>query len=104
VLMLLLFGPPVAAFAVVTRKQLTGADVVRPFAVSGVLAFLLTGILLTATLAVGGEAAIIYLEMGVAAFGGTIMSGTSALVLWFREQRRAREARGQRPWPHGEDD
>jgi hypothetical protein len=102
--MLLLFGPPVAAFAVVTRKQLSGAEVVRPFATAGVLAFVLTGILLTATLVAGGEAAIIYLEMGVAAFGGAIMSGTAALVLWFREQRRAREARGERSWPHGEDD
>ncbi|MFU8840844.1 MAG: hypothetical protein ACNA8R_08975 [Nitriliruptoraceae bacterium] len=103
-LMLLLFGPPVAAFAVVTRRQLSGAEVVRPFGVAGLLSFLLTGILLVATLVVGGEPAVVYLEMGVAAFGGAVMSGTAAMVIWFREQRRAREARGQRPWPHREDD
>lgn len=104
-LMLLLFGPPVVAFALVTRRQLSGAEVVRPFAVAGLLSFLLSGILLVATLAVGGEPAVIYLEMGVAAFGGAIMSGTAALSIWFREQRRARELRSERPWPHrGEDD
>lgn len=102
-LMLLLFGPPVAAFAVVTRKGLSGVEVVRPFAVAGAVAFGLTGILLIATLVAGGEAAILYLEMGVAAFGGSIMSGTAALVLWSRAQRRAREARRERPWPHRED-
>ncbi|MFP4235770.1 MAG: hypothetical protein ACLFUG_12695 [Nitriliruptoraceae bacterium] len=102
-LMLLLFGPPVAAFVIVTRRELTGLEVVRPFALAGVLAFVLSGILLVATL-LGGDLAFAYLEMGVAAFGGAIMCGTTALVLWFREQRRARERRGQRPWPHGEDD
>jgi len=104
VLMLLLFGPPVAAFAVVTRRQLSGAEVVRPFAVAGLLAFLLTGILLVATLVAGGEIAVIYLEMGVAAFGGALMSGTAALVIWSREQRRARERREQRPWTTRDED
>lgn len=101
--MLLLFGPPVAAFAVVTRRELTGAEVVRTFGLSGLLAFLLSGILLFVTF-FAGELAVAYLELGVAAFGGAIMSGTAALVIWFREQRRARERREQRPWPHREDD
>jgi Na+-driven multidrug efflux pump len=101
VLMLLLFGPPVVAFAVVTRRQHSGAEVVRPFAVAGLLSFLLSGILLVATLVVGGEPAVVYLELGVAAFGGAIMSGTAALSIWFREQRRTRELRAERSWPHG---
>lgn len=103
-IILLLFGPPLAAFAVVTRRQLAGTEVARPFAVSGLLAFLLAGILLVATLVAGGEIAVTYLSMGVAAFGGAIMSGTAALVIWSREQRRARERREQRPWTTRDED
>jgi Na+-driven multidrug efflux pump len=104
-LLLLLFSPPLVAFTVVIRGSLTGAEVVRPFALTGLLAFLLSGILLVATLLAGGPAAVTYLEMGVAAFGGAIMSGTVAVSIWFRQQREAHEQRGQRPWPHrGEED
>jgi hypothetical protein len=102
--MLLLFGPPVAAFAVVMRRELTGRDVVRPFALSGLFAFLLSGIFLVATFFFPGEVAVTYLELGVGAFGGAIMSGTAALMIWSREQRRAREARRNRPWPRREED
>ena len=102
--MLLLFGPPVAAFVVITRRELTGLEVVRPFALAGLLAFLLSGILLVATLVAGGEVGFAYLELGVAAFGGAIMSGTAALSIWFREQRRLREWRREGPWPRREDD
>lgn len=98
--MLLLFGPPLAAFGWSVRHNLSGPELIRPFWLAAILAFSLSGILLVATLAMGGSTAVIYLELGVAAFGGSIFSGTTAAVIYFREQRKARESRQERPWPH----
>lgn len=100
--MILLFGPPLAAVIVVGRRGHTGLDAARPFATFGAAAFVLAGILLVATL-LGGELAVNFLLLGTAAFGGAISCGVTALVLWYREQRRAARARHERPWPHGED-
>lgn len=102
-LMVFLFGPPLAAVFIVGKRGYTGMEVTTPFVKAGSVAFVVSGILLIATL-LGGDMAVNYLLLGTAAFGGAISCGVTALVVWFREQRKvAEEQRGQRPWPHQED-
>ncbi len=104
-LLLLLFGPPLAAIVTVRRRNLAGMDVVRPFAVWGGVSFALTGVFLMAVL-FGGDFAVNFLFIGTAAFGGAMSCWITAGFVWFREQRKsAVRGEGRRSWPHrGEQD
>lgn len=102
-LMLMLFGPPLAALFVVARRDYTGIDVARPFRTAGLVAFAISGVFLVATL-MGGAMAVNYLLLGTAAFGGAVSCGATAVVIWYREQRRINAARRRdQPWPDRED-
>jgi len=102
-LLILLFGPPLAAIVTVHRRDLAGMAVVRPFALWGGFAFSLTGVFLIATL-FGGDYAVSFLFLGTAAFGGAMSCWITAAFVWFREQRKS-AVRGEsgRSWPHRED-
>ncbi len=102
-LMIFLFGPPLTALFLVGKRGYTGMEVTKPFVQAGSVAFVVSGILLIATL-LGGDMAVNYLLLGTAAFGGAISCGVTALVVWLREQRKmADRQRAERPWPPEED-
>lgn len=104
-LLVLLFGPPLAAIFTVRRQNLAGMAVVRPFGIWGGVAFALTGVFLIGVL-FGGDYAVSFLFMGTAAFGGAMSCWFTAAFVWFREQRKsAVRGEGRRSWPHrGEGD
>jgi len=104
VLMALLFGPALVAVYFVGRNGYTGGDIAKPFKVAGLTAFGLAGILLMAALITADMRwAANFAIAGAAAFGGAISCGVTALVVWYREQRKLAAERRQRPWPHQED-
>ena len=103
-LMALLFGPALIAVYFVGRNGYTGGDVAKPFKVAGLAAFGLAGILLLAALfTLDPRWTANFAIAGAAAFGGAISCGVTALVVWYREQRKLAAERRQRPWPHQED-
>ena len=103
-LMALLFGPALVAIYFVGRNGYTGVDVAKPFKIAGLTAFGLTGLLLVAALVSPDMRWTANFALtGAAAFGGSISCGVTALVVWYREQRRLAAERRQRPWPHQED-
>jgi hypothetical protein len=102
VLMVLLFGWPLAAVLVVGFGGHTGMDAARPFLRFGLAGFLVAGVLLVATLLSPDSAAVNFLLLGTASFGGAISCGVTALVIWSRESHKRRSGQ-QRPWPPREE-
>jgi len=102
--MALLFGPALVAVYFVGRNGYTGLAIAKPFKIAGLAAFGLAGVLLLAALLTPDMRwTANFAISGVGAFGGAISCGVTALVVWYREQRRLAAERRQRPWPHQED-
>ncbi len=101
-LIVLLFGWPLAAVLVVGYGSYTGMDAARPFVRFGLAGFVLAGVLLVATLLSPGSAAVNFLLLGTASFGGAVSCGVTALVIWFRESHKRRPGE-DRPWPPREE-
>lgn len=90
---------PFGALAVVLLQGRRGYAAVPPFTIATVAAFGVTGLLLVMALLLPPETAVTYLFYGTATFGGTILSGVSALTLL----RFAQRADGGRRTDHDDD-
>lgn len=101
-LMVLLFGWPLAAVLVIGFGSYTGMDAARPFVRFGLAGFVLAGALLMGTLLAPDGTAVNLLLLGTASFGGAISCGVTALVIWFRESHKRRPGE-ERPWPPREE-
>ena len=101
-LLALLFGPALVAVYFVGRNGYTGVDVAKPFRAAALVTFVFSGFMLVGTF-FGGEQALNFLLLGTAAFGGAISCGVTALVIWYRDQRRIAAELRRRGWPHGEE-
>lgn len=101
-LTLVLLCWPFGALAVVLAQGRRGYAAVPPFTIATLAAFGLTGLLLVMALFTPPETAVTYLFYGTATFGGTILSGLSALAL-LRFAQRAEDGT-DRPGPSGDPD